>query len=410
MKHSGAAGPRERRAAREEHARRRVEGFDQRTTRQGRRSLPPLTRSSRRFVTRVAVLELAGARIDRLDVTNGRHVRSRRRRTGPKNVSQTIFRLANTLHDAHESVGTEAYRIDSLLHEERHGVGKIRGSPSKIRANRSANRRFEGISASHACGASRRSLVARSIRRAAADYDCLASTRGVTQHVRRSAHGLRCVDIPDATYRCAARSARSTSRPIVGDREKTNAGPLFARRRAARHSDALPRCAIGPNACFVAGEKTMLTAHDLMTEDPTTVSLKATLQKAISVLQTLDVRHLPVVDEAGALVGMLSDRDVRGLAFPEILGAEYVGNVQTALDAPVSSMMSSNVLSVDVEADAAEIIDLMLDQKIGAVPVVDGDGALVGIVSYMDILRAISLDDDDNEQLALTDGACVETR
>ena len=154
----------------------------------------------------------------------------------------------------------------------------------------------------------------------------------------------------------------------------------------------------------------MLTAHDLMTEDPTTVSTTATVQRAIWLLQTLDVRHLPVVDEDGALVGMLSDRDIRGLAFPKILGSEYVGAVQTALDAPVSTVMSGNVLSVDVEADAAEIIDLMLDQRIGAVPVVDADGTLVGIVSYTDILRAIPLEGDDAGEPKVTNGAAWATR
>jgi len=147
----------------------------------------------------------------------------------------------------------------------------------------------------------------------------------------------------------------------------------------------------------------MLTAHDLMTEDPKTISMSATLQRAIGLLQTLDVRHLPVVDDEGALVGMLSDRDVRGLAFPEVLGAQYIGKIQTALEAPVSSVMSSDVISVDVEADAAEIIDLMLDQKIGAVPVLDSDGSLVGIVSYMDLLRKIPLESESDE--AVTDGA-----
>ena len=154
----------------------------------------------------------------------------------------------------------------------------------------------------------------------------------------------------------------------------------------------------------------MLTAHDLMTEDPTTVSMNSTLHRAILLLQTLDVRHLPVVDEEGSLVGMLSDRDVRGLAFPELLRAEYLGTIQTALDAPVSSVMSSDVISVDVEADAGEIIDVMLDQKVGAVPVVDADGTLVGIVSYVDILRVMPLDNEDSDHAKVTDGAAWASR
>ena len=140
----------------------------------------------------------------------------------------------------------------------------------------------------------------------------------------------------------------------------------------------------------------MLTAHDLMTEDPITIPMMAKVARAVHLLQTLDVRHLPVVDEDGTLVGILSDRDLRGLAFPEVLGAEFVGTIQTALDAPVASVMSSDVVSVDLEADAAEIVDLMLDMKIGAVPVVDTDKTLVGIVSYVDLLRQMSIDDGES--------------
>jgi acetoin utilization protein AcuB len=148
----------------------------------------------------------------------------------------------------------------------------------------------------------------------------------------------------------------------------------------------------------------MLTAHDLMTEDPTTISMNATVQRAVALLQRLDVRHLPVVDPEGALVGMLSDRDVGGLAFPELLGSAYAGRVQTALDAPVSTLMSSNVLSVGLEADLAEIIDLMLDQRVGAVPVVDADGTLVGIVSYVDILREVPVYEEDSGKPRVTNG------
>jgi acetoin utilization protein AcuB len=139
----------------------------------------------------------------------------------------------------------------------------------------------------------------------------------------------------------------------------------------------------------------MLTAHDLMTEDPVTIPMMAKVGQALRLLHSLDVRHLPVVDEDGALVGMLSDRDLRGLAIPDVAGGEYVGTIETSLDALVSSIMTSDVISVDVEADAAEIVDLMIDRKIGAVPVVDGDGALVGIVSYVDLLRELRFDDEE---------------
>jgi len=135
---------------------------------------------------------------------------------------------------------------------------------------------------------------------------------------------------------------------------------------------------------------TMTTAQDLMTEAPVTVSVGSTIREAARLLQTLDIRHLPVVNEEGSLVGMLSDRDLRGLA-PLVVGGDFEGSPD-GLDARVSSVMSADVLSVETEDDVAVVVELMLDNKVGAVPVVDGDGALVGIVSYMDVLRQLPLE------------------
>ncbi len=130
----------------------------------------------------------------------------------------------------------------------------------------------------------------------------------------------------------------------------------------------------------------MLTARDLMTESPHVVDVTATLQTAIEKLHALDIRHLPVVDSDGALVGRVSDRDGRAYLAPYFSGVK--------IDASGATVRTSDVNAVDVEADAAEIVDLMLDHKIGAVPVVDGDNPLVGIVSYIDLLRALSFEDD----------------
>src|SRR3974390_749581 len=131
----------------------------------------------------------------------------------------------------------------------------------------------------------------------------------------------------------------------------------------------------------------MTTAQDLMTENPMTISPDATVREAARLLYSLDVRHLPVVDEEGALVGMLSDRDLRGLANPVTLAQKDDEDLQVVLGGSVATLMSSDVLSVELEDDAAEIVDLMLEYKVGAVPVVDSEGLLVGIVSYMDVLR-----------------------
>ena len=120
-----------------------------------------------------------------------------------------------------------------------------------------------------------------------------------------------------------------------------------------------------------------------MTAEPTAIRPSTTIREALRILRDLDVRHLPVVNEDRELVGMVSDRDLRGLP----LEIELADRKTVALDTPVSTLMSSDVMEVETETSLADAIDLMLDSKVGALPVVDDRGVLVGIVSYVDLLR-----------------------
>lgn len=128
-----------------------------------------------------------------------------------------------------------------------------------------------------------------------------------------------------------------------------------------------------------------MIAEELMTKKPKTVPTSAKVRDALHLLQTLDIRHLPVVNEAKELVGMLSDRDLRSARLPP--EAEGNGSV---LDLRVAEVMSADPLSVSPDTDVGELIDHLVEHKVGAVPVVDEEsGELVGIVSYIDVLRTL---------------------
>jgi acetoin utilization protein AcuB len=73
-----------------------------------------------------------------------------------------------------------------------------------------------------------------------------------------------------------------------------------------------------------------------------------------------------------------------------VLTTEGADALRRALATPVIRVMSSDVVSVGVEDDLAEVIDLMLEHKVGAIPAVRPDTRqVVGIVSYIDVLRAV---------------------
>ncbi|MFW5877342.1 MAG: CBS domain-containing protein [Myxococcota bacterium] len=131
-----------------------------------------------------------------------------------------------------------------------------------------------------------------------------------------------------------------------------------------------------------------MTAEDIMTENVTTVEESATLADALEVLSELEVRHLPVVRK-GEVIGMISDRDFRSLGLDLVSDLENRDRLQARLQTSVANLMSGDVLSVDRSTDVQEVIDLLVEEKVGAIPVVEGDSnELVGIVSYMDVLRA----------------------
>jgi len=131
-----------------------------------------------------------------------------------------------------------------------------------------------------------------------------------------------------------------------------------------------------------------MVVEEIMSRNPFAVQVTETLGKVMTMLREADIRHLPVL-EGDILVGIVSDRDVRSYELPALLELDDPSRARTLLKTPIGDIMSSDVVSVNPETDVGELIDLMIEQKIGAVPVVDLESTeLVGIVSYIDALRA----------------------
>jgi acetoin utilization protein AcuB len=132
-----------------------------------------------------------------------------------------------------------------------------------------------------------------------------------------------------------------------------------------------------------------MIARDLMTPDPRTVTSKSTIAEAWDVMRELAVRHVPVVEDGG-LVGMLSDRDLAQVDMVRVLRVEGADALREELETPIVEIMSSDVISVEPETEMSDVISLLLEHKIGAVPVVEpGTREVLGIISYVDLLRAL---------------------
>jgi acetoin utilization protein AcuB len=99
------------------------------------------------------------------------------------------------------------------------------------------------------------------------------------------------------------------------------------------------------------------------------------------------IRHLLVTDPDGALAGIVTDRDIR-LNLPSratTLSVWEINHLLTKLT--VGQVMTRSVITIGPDRPARDGAQLMLDHKIGALPVLDG-GRLVGIITETDIVRA----------------------
>lgn len=111
---------------------------------------------------------------------------------------------------------------------------------------------------------------------------------------------------------------------------------------------------------------------ELMTREPLVAHPRDTARHAARLMATAEIRHLPVVDDEGAVVGILSQRDL--LACDDA-------------EARVGELMSSDVITVAPETAAYEAALLLWTRRIGCVPVTRNDGRIVGLLTESDFVR-----------------------
>jgi CBS domain-containing protein len=139
-----------------------------------------------------------------------------------------------------------------------------------------------------------------------------------------------------------------------------------------------------------------MRVSELMSCGVVTIEQSASCREAVARMHQARVRHLPVVDGAARIVGVVTDRDLRhrlfaGDAFREI-GTVPLGRLLEGI--AVAAIMSAPAVTVPADADLVDAARLMLEDKVGSLPVVGADGRVVGILTETDLLRRIVAADD----------------
>jgi acetoin utilization protein AcuB len=128
---------------------------------------------------------------------------------------------------------------------------------------------------------------------------------------------------------------------------------------------------------------------DVMTRDPAVAHPDDHLLDAVGTMQAENIRHLPVVDGDGRALGMVSDRDVRrAIGDPSRLAVE--GGRSRLEQILVSDVMSSPAITIEPTRRCVDVAREFVRRHAGAFPVVGPNDRVIGIVSYIDLLRAFS--------------------
>ena len=133
-----------------------------------------------------------------------------------------------------------------------------------------------------------------------------------------------------------------------------------------------------------------MIARDVMTRKVITVSSDLSIRKLIQLLITERISGVPVVDEAGEVIGIISERDI-------LKAVDRLIKVKVSLDEEmtfkgsfnwVDGIMTKEVVSVSEDDPVELVCKLMSDRKIHRVPVMSGK-KIVGIITSMDVLKTV---------------------
>jgi len=142
-----------------------------------------------------------------------------------------------------------------------------------------------------------------------------------------------------------------------------------------------------------------MKVKEVMTKHPITIDPEAPVGTALDIMRSKAVRHLPVMDDAGTLIGIITDRDLRHAALAPALD-EYlsvrahrrVRDLSATLEnLRVKDVMTWAVVTTGPEAPLSYAALVMFESRVGSLPVLE-DGRLVGMLTERDVLKALLLE------------------
>ena len=120
--------------------------------------------------------------------------------------------------------------------------------------------------------------------------------------------------------------------------------------------------------------KKVKRAENIMILDPITILEDGTIADALMLMQEYKIGGIPVVDDAGKLIGIVTNRDLR---------------FETRMSRPIREVMTrENIITTTRKTDLIKAAEILQNHKIEKLPVVDSDNLLIGLITYKDITKS----------------------
>ena len=133
-----------------------------------------------------------------------------------------------------------------------------------------------------------------------------------------------------------------------------------------------------------------LKASDVMNRSLKTATPTTPLGEVHQIMASHNIRHVLIIDpEDSKLKGIISDRDIKKFLSPFIGSARESDQDRATLKIPVGKVMQKKVIAIRPSDPLKLAVENMLAKKISAVPVVESDGSCLGMVTTVDIMRAM---------------------
>ena len=145
----------------------------------------------------------------------------------------------------------------------------------------------------------------------------------------------------------------------------------------------------------------ILVKH-IMSSPVISLFAEQTLPLAEDIMRLKHLRHIPVIDDANRLVGVVSHRDILAAQISSLTGISMAARREIQDRTRISEIMTTDVWTAGPEMTAATAGRLLLDHRFGCLPVVDDAGLLIGIINERDFMTLAVRALDEGEETTVT--------